>query len=283
MAGRRWRGALMFGLGFAAVAAVTVGAIDAVYWGEPFFSLREIVDFTLTRRLSTRGFQPWYEYLRAIPAWTNIGIAALAIYATVRLRLWIPAAWTWLPLVTLSLLPHKEPRYLTPILPYFSMLAAAGLWQVIVWLRQTETGRRDERRERTALVLTVSVVAMLVTEPAAYVLPRTDDGVTIARYIDANAPTGGVLSAPAWNIGGRLYLRHAHPFLDIEPARMNDRALIDAAIRTPGLTWLVLQERDVRTLGYEPLILAAGFEQIAVSGLSDSSYRVYRRGPIGQR
>jgi hypothetical protein len=277
IAGRRWRGVLMFGLGFAAVAAVAVGVIDARYWGEPFFSLRQIVDFTLTRRLSTRGFQPWYEYLRAIPSWTNIGIAALAIYATVRLRLWIPAAWTWLPLVALSVLPHKEPRYLVPILPYFSMLAAAGLWQAIVWLRQTVTCSRDEGRERAALVLTASVVAMLVTEPAAYVLPRTDDGVRIARYIAAHTPTGGVLSAPAWNIGGRLYLQHAHPFLDIDPARMNDRALIEAAIRTPGVVWLVMQERDIRTLGHEPLIHAAGFEQIAVPGLSGSSYRLYRR------
>jgi hypothetical protein len=281
VAGRRWRGALMFGLGFAIVAAVTAGAIDAIYWGEPFFSFRQIVDFTLTRRLSTRGFQPWYEYLRALPSWTNIGVAALAIYATVKLRLWIPAAWTWIPVVTLSVLPHKEPRYLIPILPYFSTLAAAGLWQAIVWLRQTATRGREERRERAALVLTVSVVAVLMTEPAAYVLPRTDDGITIARYIAANTPTGGVVAEPAWNIGGRLYLQNAHPFLDIDPAQMRDRALIDAAIRTPGVTWLVLQERDVRAFGYEPLILAAGFEPIAVSGLSISSYRVYRHRAIG--
>jgi hypothetical protein len=272
----RWRGVMMLALGFGAVATAALGAIDILYWGEPFFSVRHIVDITLVHRLSTRGFQPWYEYVRTIPSWTNIAVAALVVYTTIARRLWTLGIWTWSPVVVLSLLPHKEPRYLVPILPYFSMIAAMGLWQTIVWLRQSTGSTDPQRRQRMALPLVMVVAAILVTEPMDYVLPRTDEGITIARHIALNGPADGVLAESAWNIGGRIYLPRATPLIDIDFALLSDRVRMEELIHTPAVTWLVLQDRDVRRLGYDSLI-AEGFDSIAVPRLDSGAYRVYHR------
>src|SRR5262245_2783509 len=116
---RRWLQLLVFVAAFAATVAIIFGPVEAVYWGEPFFSIRHIVDYTLVQGLSSRGYQPWYYYLRAVPDWTNVVTLALAVYATIAVRMWMLAAWAWTPLIALSLLPHKEPRYLVPMLPFY--------------------------------------------------------------------------------------------------------------------------------------------------------------------
>jgi hypothetical protein len=186
------------------------------------------------------------------------------------------AIWAWIPMVALSLLPHKEPSYLVPILPFFAMLAAVTLWQAIVWLQRSTPPEHDKRRERVAIQLMAIVIAVLMTEPAAYVLARSDDGITIARYIATTRPTDGVVAEPAWNIGGRIYLPLANPLIDVDPSQMQDGSYVDGVIRSPGVGWLVLQDRDVTRFRYEPLIAAAGFDEVVVPAVV-RFYRVYRR------
>jgi hypothetical protein len=266
---RRWSSGIAFLTGFAIACAIAFGAVDLLYFGEPFFSLRHIVDFTLIRQQSTRGFEPWYEYVRAIPSWTHVAVVAAAVYAAIELRPWTLIAWTAIPVIALSALPHKEPRYLVPMLPYFSMLAAAGLWRSIVLVRHA-----PRRRQPAALTLAAVVAAVLLTEPMGYLLPRSDDGVAVARYIAAHDATGGVLAEPVWNLGGRLYLPRSDPFVVVDQSLMSERPQFETRIRDRNLVWLVFQDRDVRRLGYERLFADAGFEE--VKGLG-GSYRVFRR------
>jgi hypothetical protein len=291
---RRKHDVIVLAVGFIVTVIVALGAVDALYWGEPFFSARNVIEFTLRQGRSTRGFQPWYEYIRSIPDWANVGTAALALSGTVltvranlsasnarmtgerRRALCALAAWAWLPVISLSVLPHKEPRYLVPILPFVAMLGAAAGWQAIVWLAQVNTTVDERRRERVALTLTTTVLAMAVTEPMDYVLPRTDDGVAVARYIAAVGPTEGVAAEQVWNVGGRVYLPLSNPLIDIDPAQMTDSRL-DVITRMPSIVWLALQDRDVKRLGCEKLVLAAGFHEVAVPGQRDSAYRLYYR------
>jgi hypothetical protein len=272
---RRWKDMPALFVGFTAVAIVVLGPIDALYWGEPFFSVRNIIDFTLTRRLSTRGYQPLYEYIRNIPEWTNLAVAALALLGSLKSRSVVLVAWTWIPVAILSLLPHKEPRYLVPILPYFSMLAGWALWRTIVSLR-SGTEFSQSKRERRALLFAAIAVAVMMTEPTRYVLPRSDEAVAIARYIAGVDPPHGVAAQQVWSIGGRIYLPLANPLVDIGPDRMRSPEMFDAVLRTPGIQWLVLQDRDLRRSGYQTLITAADFEEVRTAS-PNRTFRLYRR------
>jgi hypothetical protein len=291
---RRGRDVLLLVSGFMMTAVVTFGLVDALYWGEPFFSVRHIIEFTLVQGQSTRGFQPWYEYIRSIPAWANVGTTALALSGTVSAQ-WatlsasnaslsgerrasrVLTAWAWLPAIALSLLPHKETRYLVPILPFFAMLAAAALWQAIGWLRQADPTVHERGRERLAWILAIALLAIALTEPVDYVLPRTDDGVAVAQYIAEAGPTEGVAAEQVWNIGGRIYLPASNPLIDIDPAQMTDLSRLDAITQMPNIVWLVLQDRDVKRLRCEKLVNAAGFDEVAVPGQRNTSYRLYQR------
>ena len=103
---------------------------DVLYWGEPFFSLKNIVDYTLIKKESTRGFQPFFYYLLSIGLWSNFFSFGLLLYS---LRQNTQKIWLWVatPLLFLSLLPHKEPRYLLPIIPFFCIMVGLGAWGLL--------------------------------------------------------------------------------------------------------------------------------------------------------
>jgi hypothetical protein len=156
------------------------------------------------------------------------------------------------------------------------MLAAVGLWRLIVAVHARAETDASAEAGRQALVLLAVGIAVLMTEPLRYVLPRSDDGIAIARFIAANGPRDGVLAEPAWNLGGRIYLPLVSPLVDVDPSEMSDRTRIVELIGTPQLKWVVFQERDLRRMDYDDAIRAAGFVEVFVTQ-GDSRFRVYRR------
>jgi hypothetical protein len=274
---RRWAEIVALACGFSAITLFVFGPVDKLYWGESFFSLRHTIDFTLVQRLSTRGYQPWYEYIRAIPEWTNVGVAACAVTGAVLLRRHALVLWTAIPVAILSALPHKEPRYLVPVLPYFAMLAAYAVWQLIVWLRYAHNSDAGDRRTAVAATFAAAVIAIVLTEPTGYVLPRTDDAVARARYIALVGPRDGVAAAQLWNIGGRIYLPLAEPLIDLDPARMATAEQFGAAIGVASVKWIVLPDRVLQRGDYERTLALAGFNEIVAPFSPPSTYRLYRR------
>lgn len=270
---RRWRDLAVFAFAFLFVALAIFGVVDQVYWGEPFFSLKHIVDFTLVKRLSTRGYEPFYEYVTRVPVWTNPVTLCLAIAASRRLP--VVALWTWLPLALLSILPHKEPRYLIPILPFLAILAAHGLWVLLQWVLAPETNS-SQRRSRAALVLLVACVAALMTEMSGYVAPRSNGGVAAARYVaGAAGPAGSVVVVQSWRIGGRLYLPSGARIIDLTPENLDDPAAMTRAIDEPEVRWVILTTQDLQRAGNRLPASFSGFAQVHVPAAED--YRVYER------
>jgi phosphatidylinositol glycan class B len=111
----------------AVVATVLLGgALDWATWGAPFHSGIAYVRFNFFEDGSSRfGVEPWTFYASTLFRSTGIGLVSLAV-----LPLFSPAPARWLLAtvvlyVTLhSIIPHKELRFLFPVLPL--MLAAAG-------------------------------------------------------------------------------------------------------------------------------------------------------------
>jgi glycosyl transferase family 22 (putative mannosyltransferase) len=270
---RRWGHAGLACCGFVLVAVLVLGPVDQMYWGEKFFSLRHAAEFTLVRGQSSRGVQPFFEYIAAIPAWADLFVVALAASA-LRLRLWTLAAWTWLPVVFLSALPHKEPRYLIPILPYLSMLAAASLWAVAGWLVEVV----DSRRSRAAPFLLAACAASLIGEAGGFVIGHSDGAVALAQEIARRDPFQGIAIEQAWRLGGHLYLPAAAPFIDLDSHQVEDRAALEDVLRGPRVVRLVLDARHLARTHLDVAVLARGFREVSppVSD-SESGYRFFER------
>jgi Alg9-like mannosyltransferase family len=275
-AAKRWRHVFIVAGSFVLICVGIFGLTDELYWGQSFFSLRHIVDFTLVKRLSSRGYQPFYEYFRSIPAWGDALTVALAVVA-IRRRLWILAMWTWLPVLCLSLLPHKEPRYLVPILPFLSMMAAVSLWHIIERLGTAcAAGQALLRRERFAVVFLAACGAAFASEVSGFWFVRSEAAVVLAQHIAAQGPIGGIAIEQGWRMGGRLYLPAADPLVDLDPT--NDPHSVERVLRAPAITWIALLDRDVRRFGYDSLVRAAGFYEVPLPAAAEGSeYRLFRR------
>lgn len=199
---RRFRHAVLFGLSGLAFAALVLGAADSLYWHRPYFSLRNIIDYTLVHRASSRGFQPPLYYIVSVADWTNVILLALGS-AMMWLRDKRVALWTWTPIVLLSLLPHKEARYVIAVHPFLSIGAALVLRQIF-----TNPARRlmSYGFDKTAVhvALTFAVLVALVFEASSWRARRTDDAVELARRLATFNPRG-VAAQYQWRFGGRLY------------------------------------------------------------------------------
>ena len=162
----------------ALTAAVIIGVSDALFWGRPFSSVLAAVDYTLVRQQSSRGYEPGWEYLKSIPAWSTFMFVALAVAGSSRRT---PESWwLWTPVVLLSLLPHKESRYLLPVMPFFCIAAARGFLRAADWLRRSSEviGWRRWALDLFAPLLVLSVLHDL----GGWRLSRSNEGIRLAQY-----------------------------------------------------------------------------------------------------
>lgn len=114
------------------------GALDWVTWGAPFISFYRNFYVNLFEGMaSLNGIMPWYAYPELLAR--NLGqpyfLAAAAAFAFLlsRIRRWEKVDWLIFPpsllfLATHSLIPHKETRFMLPLLPllFYSYILAAS-------------------------------------------------------------------------------------------------------------------------------------------------------------
>jgi hypothetical protein len=250
--GGRSQAALLAVTGGGVAAAITAAA-DLAYWGSAFHSVRNALDYTLLDQQSSRGFQPPYYYFSSLQAWTNWIVAGLACTAW-RDRTLRPAVlWALLPIAILSALPHKEGRYLIPIVPFIAICAAAGITRAVRW-----TASSAAPRGREALVVTLA--AAMLYEIGEWRLGRSNDAVALARFLRRTDATGGVAVEQMWRAGGSLYLSGRTLLLDMTEEE------IPRQIASPDLTWLAVKVETVNRHGFEPALAAAGWRRHARFG-----------------
>jgi hypothetical protein len=217
---------VVVGTGIAA-AALCVGIADWLYWGQPFSSLVHIIQYTVVEGSSSRGFQPAWYYLAHATDWTNWAFVALALFMMKRID-WRLSLWTWLPILLLSLLPHKEARYVIAVLPFLCIAVASCVADPTAFPRTSV---------RTLAVFALAMAVLF--EMSNWQFRRSDDAVALAQQINRLRPTG-VAVQQLWRFGGPIY------FVDVRgPVANVDEPISADTITSPDLQVIVMFRSSV--------------------------------------
>jgi phosphatidylinositol glycan class B len=113
-------------LGFA-VPVLLSGALDWVTLGSPFQSVLRYASLNMHGAADFFGTSPWYTYLWVllISAGWLFPLMAVCVGAGVG-KLPLQAELCLVILIALSVVPHKEARFIFPMFPFLAALAGAG-------------------------------------------------------------------------------------------------------------------------------------------------------------
>ncbi len=242
---RRLAGWLWLAAGFVAASLVTVGFEDWLRWGRPFASLVAFAHYTLVERQASAAepVQPWYWYLWRLPKWIAPVLWPLLWSARRLERSWRPALCAAVPLLGLTLVFHKQLRYLQGVVPFVALLAAAG---AAVWWRA------GQRRWVWALLALYAAVEL---HALGFLAGKSMAAVVAAESLAGEAAGRELCLEQSWAYGGTLYLGAAG-IKDLE--RSLAASQLGAAIA--GCDWLGLYERDVaRQAGWREELTRRGF------------------------
>ncbi len=189
--------AVGLGGGFLLGASVFVGLVDLWTWGQPFHSLVEFGRYTLVERGSSslHAHQPLLWYLRRARVWL---IPSLLPFLVVKRRgdrvllFWLTFS---IPILVLSVIHHKEMRYLQGVVPFLAILAAEGV------ARFWERGWR----KTTVALLLLSAVLSLRTALELH-RGKSLSAARAALELRDEPEVGAVLLTQAWAYGDHLFL-----------------------------------------------------------------------------
>jgi hypothetical protein len=271
---KRTRHAVWVSLASLVTGMALLGISDYYYWGSPFFSLKNIIDYTLVKKLSSRGYQTPLYYITHIGEWSNGLMVVLAALAFGRKKQTI-TIWALSPLLLLSLFPHKESRYLVPVIPFFAAMAGIGVWY---WLKETAANPalKLPQRQLRALLLSVAFIGSLLFEVDGFRFRRSEAGVDVAKYLTAQKNIQSVAFEQVWRAGGKIYLHKIPQVLDISPDSIADPQYLMKIIDTPGLQIVVLKENDVNKYHYDDVLIKKGFEEFHVPQKGKDKYRLFK-------
>jgi hypothetical protein len=270
---RRWRTVVVLMAAWMVAAGALQAASDMWYWGEAFHSAHAAFRFTVVDRLSSRGYEPPWAYLTALNGWTDVVVFTLAVVGT-RRATWQLAFWCWLPIVGLSALPHKEPRYLIPVLPFVALLAAFGLRNVWRFIRAAPTAPSSQR---LAAALLVALPLRCVAQAASYHVNRSDAQVALASVLDARPEAEAIAVEQAWKFGGHLYFRLHRVVDDLSAEDLASAASLTAATRRHAIRAVAISATSCEGTRCDELLLSAGFRENVNRIAKDAGYRVFER------
>lgn len=220
---RRADAGVLFGV--LLLGALGFGLVDHLTWGSPFHSARQYLRFNLIEgRSSAFGTEPLFHYVRALV--TAEGLTMIPVIALTALGARSRPA---IPLIALgfflvhSFIPHKELRFLFPIIPLLCAQAALGL---------------DRIGARAQLALLVLSLASLATMPMLtfWRLGISNPSGELSA-IDFAGPENRLLrrartltdlcglkiaSIENWRTGGYAYLHQRVPMYRSEPPNAGD-------------------------------------------------------------
>lgn len=176
--------------GAIAVITIAVGAYDWITWGSPFSSVVHFARLTLVAPdfASRAKYQSPLWYLFNIVRWCSPALLPLLWFARRQAR------WSFIvvPLAALSIVKHKELRYLQVMIPFLAITAGTGF--AILYQRS---------RKWAISLLVISLMWNL--HGLRYFARKTMPNVDAARVLASDARTHNVAVSQVWAYGGDLY------------------------------------------------------------------------------
>ncbi len=206
---RRWC-ALLWALAGGAAVAALLGALDYVSWGAPFHSLVAWTSFNVLSGGAAQAFGaegPGFYVsllLRLVPLWVwPLLLYSLLRPASGRPRVGVALAMAAASLGALLATPHKEERFLYPVVVLFVLEAAPALGRLLGALP----------RAAAFGLLTLALLASLVARPTT-IDARGDEFRALVRATRPDGVTGLlIVNEGLWGSGGFFYVGKRIPWL----------------------------------------------------------------------
>ena len=232
------RRAWQVAVGALASIAITAGVFDWIRWGEPFGSLRKFAHLTLVERdfASRVKQQSPLWYLEMLPRWCAPTLLPF-LWKARRMR--VAWAFVLIPLVALSLIAHKELRYLQSIIPFLAILAGYGFTLL--------------RREVAIALLAISLGWNLWG--LRFLGRESRPAVEAARMLGTDPTARVVASSQPWACGDKLYLTRGAKAIELGTPPQHLDAILAASDA------VIIYESDVTP---EVAAKLARFKRVAV-------------------
>jgi hypothetical protein len=192
------------------VAGFAAGALLFVH---PWSSVPEFMRFTFVQQASSslRPEQPAWWYLQTLPQWISVPLWPFLLTSPRRRAL----ALVVLPVALLSVVGHKELRYLQPVVAFAMILIAVSAveWWDLGW----------KKTVATLLVLAFPLQLGRIRS----IERRSAPAVEAAQFMSDRGVRRVALSQ-VWAYGGRVYLGNGVEVADLEVPPRPDRVRIVA-------------------------------------------------------
>jgi hypothetical protein len=124
---KRWKEAIIYGVGFFTSVALIQGGLDLFMYSEPFKALQAYIDYNMIHS-HDYFIMPWYNYILLILGILIPPVSIFIFYGF--LRIWKKHVLIFLPTMVFfafhSYFPNKQERFILPILAFIIILGIIG-------------------------------------------------------------------------------------------------------------------------------------------------------------
>jgi len=124
---KRWKEAIVYGIGYLASVALIQGGLDIFMYGKPFMALHDYIEYNV---IHARDYfvMPWYNYILLILGILIPPVSIFIFYGF--LRTWKKYVLIFLPTMVFfafhSYFPNKQERFILPVLAFIIILGIIG-------------------------------------------------------------------------------------------------------------------------------------------------------------
>lgn len=219
-----------------------VGGYDWVTWGTPFASFIKFARLTVVEPdfASRIKYQSPLWYLETLPRWCPLTVLPLLWFVRPRRDTLVAWSFVVVPILALSLIRHKELRYLHAVIPFLAVLAAWGFARMPA--------------SRFAIALLVFSVGINLFG-LRFLLKKSTPAVRAAEVVRADTKLRTIVVSQLWAYGDRVYFGDDR---DLRDATTPPR---DLAANLEGADVALLYESDIDT-GVRETLARSGFHEV---------------------